>query len=122
MPPIRVLLVDDEEDLSLVLAERLQMRGFDAEGVTSGETALSRIEQKQFDVLVVDVKMPGLGGLNLLRKLRQRNPRSQVILFTGHGSTQEAEEGIREGAFEYLVKPVEIEELVKKIQQAAGRP
>ncbi len=121
MNKIRVLLVDDEEDLSLVLAERLELRGFDAQGVTSSSEAIKRIDEKEYDVMVVDIKMPGLGGMELLRRIKKNNPKSQVILFTGHGSTKEAEEGISEGAYDYLIKPIEIEDLVQKIRKAAGR-
>ena len=121
MNPIKVLLVDDEEDLSLVLAERLEMRGFDAKGVISSDEALDLIEETEFDVMVVDVKMPGIGGLDLMRKVKQRRPATQVILFTGHGSSKEGELGISEGAFDYLIKPIKIEDLMTKIEKAAGR-
>jgi len=120
MNKISVLLVDDEEDLSLVLAERLQMRGFDAEGVMSAEAALGRLSEKSFGVIVIDIKMPGMGGLELMRKVKHAYPGMQIILFTGHGSSKEGEQGIAEGAFDYLIKPVKIENLIKKINDAAG--
>ena len=118
MENIRVLLVDDEEELSLVLAERLVIRGFDAEGVTSSDEALKRINEKDFDVMVVDVKMPGIDGIELMKIIKQKKPNSQVILFTGHGSVKEGEDGINEGAFDYLIKPVKLEDLIKKIKEA----
>jgi two-component system, OmpR family, response regulator len=121
MNPIRVLLVDDEEDLSLVLAERLEMRGFEATGVISSEEALKLLEQRAFDVIVLDVKMPGIGGIELMRMIRKAHPETQVILFTGHGSHKEGEQGIGEGAFDYLIKPIKIEDLILRIEKAAGK-
>lgn len=121
MNPIQVLLVDDEEDLSSVLAERLEIRGFAAVGVISSDEALKLIEQRKFDVVVVDVKMPGIGGLELMRRIKKSNPDTQVILFTGHGSHKEGEQGISEGAFDCLIKPIKIEDLALKIEKAAGR-
>ena len=118
MDKISVLLVDDEEELSLVLAERLQMRDYDAEGVMSAEAALERLKKKTFKVIVIDVKMPGIGGLELMRKIKQQYPHTRIILFTGHGSAREGEQGIAEGAFDYLIKPVKIENLIKKINDA----
>lgn len=120
MDKIGVLLVDDEEELSLVLAERLQMRDYDAEGVVSAEAALERLKEKTFKVIVIDVKMPGMGGLELMRKIRHDYSGMKIILFTGHGSTKEGEQGIAEGAFDYLIKPVKIENLIKKINDAAA--
>jgi two-component system OmpR family response regulator len=121
MNKIKVLLVDDEEDLSLVMAERLEMRGIDASGVTSSEEALELAKANDFDVIVIDVKMPGIGGIDLMRRIKRNKPGTEVILFTGHGSHKEGEEGINEGAFDYLIKPVKIEDLVRKIQKAAER-
>jgi len=120
MNKIKVLLVDDEEDLSLVLAERLEIRGFDARGVTSSEMALELLKDKDFDVVVVDVKMPGIGGIDLMRQIKLNNPKIEVILFTGHGSRKDGEMGLNEGAFDYLIKPVKIEDLMQKIEKAAG--
>jgi DNA-binding NtrC family response regulator len=117
---IKVLLVDDEEDLSFVLAERLIMRGFNAHGVTDSESAIALIDKSNFDVIVVDVKMPGMGGIELMKQILLKRPTTKVILFTGHGSHLEGEEGLSEGAFDYLIKPVKIEDLVQKIKQAAG--
>lgn len=119
MERIKVLLVDDEEELSLVMAERLQLRGFDAEGVTSGEEALERLLEKAFDVAVIDIKMPGIGGLDLMKEIQKKHPDTKVILFTGHGSGAEEEGQDIEGAVDYLVKPVDIDDLTEKIRLAA---
>jgi len=120
--PLRVLLVDDEEDLVFTMEERLKIRGFDAEGFVSGESALERFKEKEFDVVVIDVKMPGLGGLEAMRKMKAIRPDVAVIFFTGHGSQENGEEGMREGAFDYLMKPVNLEDLIVKIKQAAEKP
>ncbi len=118
---IKVLLVDDEEDLSLVCAERLEMRGFEARGVTSSDEALELVSSNDFDVIVIDVKMPGIGGIDLMRKIKQKKPATEIILFTGHGSRQDGEKGLSEGAFDYLIKPVKIDDLISKIKIAARK-
>jgi len=121
MQPLRVLMVDDEIELVQTIVERLNMRDIDAHGVTSGDEALEQIERGTFDVVVIDVKMPGLGGIQLMRMIRERNPEQQMVLLTGHGSTQDAEEGMRLGAFDYVMKPIRLENLVSILQAAAGR-
>ena len=121
MVQISVLLVDDEEDLSLVMAERLEMRGYDALGVTNAKDALKLIDEKDFDVAVIDVKMPGIDGIELMCSIKRSKPVTEVILFTGHGSHKEGERGISEGAFDYLIKPVKIDDLIEKIEKAARK-
>ncbi len=121
MEPVRVLFVDDEVDLVSAVVERLEIRGFAAEGVTSGAEAIERCASGTFDVVVADVKMPGLDGLQLARILLQRTPPVKVILLSGHGSTEDHEEGRRVGVFDYLQKPIEIEHLVELLGRAAER-
>jgi CheY-like chemotaxis protein len=121
MEPTRVLFVDDEDDLVSAVVERLEIRGFAAEGVTSGSEALERIETGSFDVVVADVKMPGLDGLQLARILGQRNPEIRVVLLSGHGSSEDVEEGRRLGVVDYLQKPIEIETLVELLSRATKR-
>lgn len=116
----RILIVDDEGELAFTLAERLNLRGFRARGVTSGDVALELVRREEFDVVVMDVKMPGTGGLTALRTLKDLKPRLPVILVTGHGSRENAEEGISLGAFRYLMKPVQIEDLVALLREATG--
>lgn len=118
MNKIRVLLVDDEEELVSTVAERLGMRGFQVQAVTGGERAIELAEQQSFDVAVVDVKMPGVSGITVLRSIRRLRPRLPVLLLTGHGLSEEGEEGMREGAFDYLYKPVDIEDLVHSMMDA----
>ncbi len=117
---LRVLFVDDEEELVSAVVERLEIRGVAARGATTGVDALRMIESDEFDVVVVDVKMPGLGGLGLIRRIKARRPDLQVILLSGHGSAEDAEEGMRLGAVDYLMKPVNIDTLVDILRRAAG--
>ena len=119
MEGLRVLVVDDEEELVSTLMERLMLRGIDARGATTGRDALKHIEKEDFNVAVVDVKMPGIGGLEVMENIRKKCPGVQVLLLTGRGSEKESEIGLEGGAFAYLVKPIDFEELVKTIREAA---
>lgn len=120
MGGLRVLIVDDEEDLVSTMAERLELRGFEVETATSGTDALTHVGKSDFSVLLVDVKMPGVGGLELMAEIKRDHPDLPVILFTGHTSVADAERGIQEGAFGYLMKPIDIDRLIEKIRNAAG--
>lgn len=120
MEGLRVLLVDDEEEFASTLAERLSMRGLDVKTALDGETALEMIAANPPDVVLLDVLMPGMGGLEVLRRIRSGHPETQVILLTGHGSTRDGMEGMRQGAFDYLMKPLKIEELIAKLQEATA--
>lgn len=122
MGRLRVLLVDDEEELVFTLAERLEYRGFEAEGVASGVEAIKRAEEKDFDIVVIDVKMPGMDGIEVMKRIKEGQPDTKVILITGHGSIKDGEDGVAEGAVDYLQKPIKIEELVNRIKAAAGMP
>jgi len=117
---LRVLFVDDEEELVSAVVERLEIRGVAARGVTTGVDALRLIDSDEFDVVVIDVKMPGLGGLGLIRRIKARRPDLQVVLLSGHGSAEDAAEGMRLGAVDYLMKPVNIDTLVEILRRAAG--
>jgi DNA-binding NtrC family response regulator len=119
MAEYRVLLVDDEEEFVSALSERLELRGIEVDSVLNGEEALDRLVEKEFEVVILDVLMPGLGGLEVLKKIKSTHPNTQVILLTGHGSTREGIEGMRLGAFDYLIKPVDIEEMLEKMKEAA---
>ncbi len=121
MNPLRVLLVDDEEEFVSTVRERLALRDISADGVLNGTDALIFLRQNPYDVVVLDVRMPGMDGLKLLKEIRKNHPGVQVILLTGRGSAKESEIGLREGAFDYLIKPVNIEELIKKMREAANR-
>ena len=121
MADYRVLLVDDEEEFVSALSERLRLRGIEADSALNGEEALARLVEKEFEVVILDVMMPGLGGLEVLRQIKTTHPNTQVILLTGHGSTREGIEGMRLGAFDYLIKPVDIEEMLEKMKEAASK-
>ena len=118
MAPLRVLLIDDEEELVVTLAERMMLRGIEVEGVTSGADAIGRVQLVKFDVVVLDMKMPGIGGLEVMKRIRREQPGIKFILMTGRGSLEEGEEGMQEGAFAYLLKPINIEDLMKKMMEA----
>ncbi len=120
MENLRVLLVDDEKELVETLAERLEIRGIDAEAVTCGDDALRLLLDYSFDVVVLDIKMPGISGLELLKLIRRQRPNTQVILITGHGTVEEGAAGMAEGAFDYVVKPIDIDTLIGKMK-AAGQ-
>jgi DNA-binding NtrC family response regulator len=120
MDHLRLMFVDDEEELVSALVERLELRGIDATGVTSGDEALEHLRDEPFDVVIMDVKMPGIGGLDVLRTISRRHPEVKVILLTGHGSAEDSEIGRRLGAVAYLQKPVDLEDLLATVEQATG--
>ncbi len=121
MAATRVLIVDDELELVSALTERLALRGFEAEGVTDGPAALTRLAAGRPEVVVVDVKMPGMSGLELVRAIRSSYPDVHIVLITGHSSVREAEEAMGLGVYDYLVKPVPIDELVRVLRAARER-
>lgn len=115
---IKVLLVDDERDFVNTLAQRLKMRDLNVSCVYDGEQGLSRVKQEEPDVLVLDLKMPGLQGMDVLREVRKTNPNMQVIILTGHGTEKDEEEAKRIGGFDFLRKPADIDLLMTKIKEA----
>jgi len=122
MDRLRVLVVDDEEELVSTVCERLSLRGIDADGVLTGVAAIGNMRETAYDVAVVDVKMPGMDGLEVMRKIRALRPEVPVILLTGHGSVKESKIGLEEGAFDYLMKPINIEDLIVKMREAVSGP
>ena len=118
MEKIKILLVDDEKEFVETLSERIRMREHDSEVALDGEQALKKMEDDIPDVVVLDLKMPGIDGMEVLRRIRKAYPKVQVIMLTGHGSEKDEEEARKLGAFEYLEKPVEIDKLMKKIKKA----
>jgi len=121
MKNMKVLLVDDEEEFVKALAERLKMRDLRSDTVLDGEEALSFVEDQEPDVMVLDLKMPGIDGMEVLRQVRKAYPNIQVIILTGHGTERHEEEAKRLGAFDYLEKPVNLDVLVKKMKAAYRR-
>jgi two-component system, NtrC family, sensor kinase len=118
---INILLVDDEKDFRAILSRRLARRGIHALEAAGGEEALRLLDDTPVDIIVLDVKMPGMNGIETLKHIKARHPTREVILLTGHASTQDGVEGIKSGAFDYLSKPVEIEHLSRKITQAHNK-
>ena len=118
MENLKTLLVDDEVEFVQSLAERLRMRDLGPDMAFNGEQALSFVQKQEPDVMVLDLKMPGMDGLEVLRQLRKTNPEIQVIILTGHGTKKDENEARRLGAFGFLEKPVNIDILVKKIWAA----
>ena len=115
---LRILLIDDEEELVATLAERLELRGFSVDYALDGLNGVDRVRKKDYDVLVVDVMMPGMNGLEVLAETRRLRPDLPVILLTGRGDGQDNESGLRLGAFDYIMKPVNIDRLIEIMQKA----
>ena len=120
MAQLRLLLVDDEEELVSALAERLALRGFEVTATTSSTEASRWFDEERFDIVLLDVKMPGRGGLELLAEMRKKSPDIPAILLSGCSSARDARLGMAAGAVDYVVKPLDIEELAAKIRHAVG--
>lgn len=118
MNNLRLLLVDDEEEFASTLAHRLQIRGYPTGVAVDGEEALNLLANKIYDVMVLDLMLPGLSGLDVLQQVKQQYPDLPVIMLTGQGSTREGLAGMRFGAFDFLMKPVDLDELITKITEA----
>ena len=118
MEDFKVLLVDDEQDFVESLAERVKLRDVESDVALNGKEALARVEQDVPDVMVLDLKMPGIDGMEVLRRVRKAYPDVQVIMLTAHGTDKDEEEARRLGADEYLRKPVPIDRLVKVMKAA----
>jgi DNA-binding response OmpR family regulator len=116
--PVRLLLVDDEVGYLEVLTKRLSRRGFEVTAARSGAEAIRSLRDRDFDLAVVDLKMEDIDGIELLKILRQMLPGLKVIMLTGHGSERAARDGLSQGAFDYLMKPVDLELLVERIHAA----
>lgn len=118
MKKMKVLLVDDEIEFVTTLSNRLGMRGIETDVVYSGEQALDYVKKQEPDVIVLDLKMPGLYGMEVLRQLSKTNPKIQVVILTGHGTDRDEEEAKRLKAFDYLRKPTDIDTLADRIRGA----
>lgn len=115
---MRVLLIDDEEELVSTLAERLNIRGIEAEWATDLRGAMALADEIQFDISVIDVKMPGVSGFDIKKQLQSKFSKMKFIFLTGHGSEDDYETGLTEaGEKYYLIKPININELVKILQE-----
>jgi DNA-binding response OmpR family regulator len=118
MAEMKVLLVDDEETYVQTLSERLKMRDLKNDTVYDGSQAIEFVEENEPDVMVLDLKMPGIDGMEVLRRVKKKYPNIQVIILTGHGTDRDEDESRRLGVYDFLKKPVDIEELVGRIKAA----
>ena len=119
MDTFRALVVDDEEDSLETIVSRMNKRNIDTTGAKSGEEALALMKEKLFDVVILDVKMPGgMDGIETLREMKKIQPLTEVLLLTGHASVETSIEGMKLGAFDYVLKPVKLEDLLAKLAEA----
>jgi DNA-binding response OmpR family regulator len=118
---VKVLLIDDEVGFADILAKRLNKRNMDVTPVYTGTQAIQIIRKQDFDVAVLDLKMEDMDGIEVLKIFKKAYPEMAVIMLTGHGSEQAAKEGIEFGAFDYLTKPCELEDLLAKIREAYSK-
>ena len=115
---IKLLLVDDEKGFANIIAKRMSKRDIDVTKAYSGTEALQAIRKADFDVAVLDLKMEDMDGIEILKIFKKMDPDLAVIMLTGHGSEEAAKNGIKFGAFDYLTKPCDLEELLAKIREA----
>lgn len=118
MIPTKVLLVDDEVEFASALSERLRLRNYDAKAVYNAEDALPIVRSDPPDVILLDLKMPGIKGIDVLKAIKEIDPTIEVIIVTGKLDVQSETEGMESGAFDYIMKPMDIEELIVKIDKA----
>ena len=118
MRKFTVLIVDDEEEFRDLTGKRLKKRGLDVYLAESGQEALETLKKNPVDVVLLDVKMPGMDGIETLRRIRTAHPQVEVVLLTGHASIDSGIEGMKFGAFDYMMKPVELEQLLEKLADA----
>jgi DNA-binding NtrC family response regulator len=116
-----VLVVDDEEDFREIIVKKLTKRDLHCESAPDGDTALSMIKAKKFDVVLLDVKMPGMDGIETLREIKKVEPMIEVVMLTGHASVESGINGIKYGAFDYLMKPMDMDPLMEKLDAAYER-
>jgi two-component system, OmpR family, response regulator len=121
MDNFRVLIVDDEDDFRETIIKRLKNRKLQADGAESGQKALDLLKTQDFDVVILDVKMPGMDGIETLKEIKIRKPQTEVIMLTGHASVESGIQGMQLGAFDYVMKPVPLDELLDKMRQAYER-
>jgi len=122
MNKVKVLLVDDELEFAETLAERLRLRDYEVSVMGSADRAIDSIAGGDIpDVVLLDIKMPGIDGLDALNEIKANDPSIEAILLTGHGAAHSGIEGMKRGAFDYLLKPIDIDELIGKIDKAASK-
>ena len=117
----KILLVDDEVAFANNIAKLISKRGYDIITVYNGESAVQAVEEHDFDVIVLDLKMPGMDGMSALKLIKGKKPEVEVIILTGHGSFESGIDGMQLGAFDFIMKPVRFDDLYEKIRQAFQR-
>lgn len=113
-----ILIVDDEKDFAEALAERLTIREYDVTKSYTGQDALDKVREHNYDIVILDVKMPGTDGIDVLKEIKNSKPLTEVIMLTGNATVETAIEGMKLGAYDYLMKPCETEDLTEKINKA----
>jgi DNA-binding NtrC family response regulator len=121
MAAIRVLVVDDEADFTALFAKRFSKRGMEVATASGGMEGLAWLAEHEVDVVVLDVMMPGMDGIETLKELKKRHPDVEVVMLTGHGSVDSGLKGLSLGAFDYVMKPFEIEDMMERISKACDR-
>jgi DNA-binding response OmpR family regulator len=121
MEKFKVMIVDDELDFLETIVKRLKARNIEVNGVESGYKALEALADRNPDVIILDVKMPGMDGIETLREIKKKSPLTEVIMLTGHASVESGIQGMQLGAFDYVMKPVALDELLEKVRQAYER-
>lgn len=118
---INILLVDDELDFVETMTKRFRIRKMPVRSAGSGAEALALLNEQEFDVVILDVRMPGMDGLETLRQIRAKHPLTEVIMLTGHASLETGMQGMSLGAYDYVLKPADFDELLDKVRRAAER-
>jgi DNA-binding NtrC family response regulator len=118
---IRILLVDDEKEYVETLAERLRTRGYHVTEAFSGDEALEKLKEFNFDITILDVQMPGMSGIEALGEIKKLKPLTEVLMLTGHGTIETAIDGMKMGAYDFLLKPCKMDLLLEKINGAYER-
>jgi DNA-binding NtrC family response regulator len=113
-----VLLVDDEEQFLKVLSQRLEGKGLKVDTSTTGEEALKKVKGKDFDAIILDLVMPGMSGIETLKRIRSENPDLQIILLTGHATVEKGVEAMKTGAVDFLEKPADLNKILEKVAEA----
>jgi two-component system, OmpR family, response regulator VicR len=122
MSVANILLVDDEVSFVESFSERLELRNFEVSKAFNGREALQQLEKnKNIEVVILDVKMPGMDGIETLTEIKKNNPLVEVMMLSGHADVSSAIEGMKQGAFDYLMKPVEMDQIITKVSEAASK-
>jgi DNA-binding NtrC family response regulator len=118
---MKLLIVDDEERFLYSMQKLLKRKGYDVETTTSGETCLEILKEQLFDVVILDIKMPGIGGMETLKLIKRFFPTVEVIMLTGHGTGEYAVDALMWGAADFLIKPISVPDLIGKVEEASAR-